>query len=129
MQRFANVALIWLRTHTPTTCSWRYDHEWLKADYKPDSSILIWLRDYSGGMVDSYDSTTIGVNLLDGFRENTSYGWVATTTALPLHIQRDLKSNITEGDNRTSNGEIQCTEYSVHFIQSTHKMHNPPYAR
>ncbi len=27
------------RTYTPTTCSQRYDHEWLKADYKPDSSI------------------------------------------------------------------------------------------
>ncbi len=26
-------------TYTPTTCSRWYDHEWLKADYKPDSSI------------------------------------------------------------------------------------------
>ena len=26
-------------TYTPTTCSRWYDHEWLKAGYKPDSSI------------------------------------------------------------------------------------------
>ncbi len=26
-------------THTPPTCSRWYDHKWLKADYKPDSSI------------------------------------------------------------------------------------------
>ncbi len=26
-------------TYTPTTCSRWYDHEWLKADYKSDSSI------------------------------------------------------------------------------------------
>ncbi len=30
-------------TYTPTTCSRWYDHEWLKADYKPDSSInVVW---------------------------------------------------------------------------------------